>query len=776
MGNPIVLKKKFHSPKRRKQGSFFTVRSVKPQLVALLIGIALIATLTTGWLIYESAAKELIDDAWRQSQTLLETARTAINRQSEQICSFSWQLSNNAKVVPLLYAREQTPENILNKRDLIDLLQGMKAFSNTLADIGLYLPVSGQVVTAESSYHMEDYFSRLSDGAFEALQQVRHAAAGTALCNYVGLYEIQRIISRDQVLLFVSDLPIGQRSALGFAFFHLKVDKLQALLPPSESGAILLTDSTGTPLLSNVENERFDAICRLTAGHSATKLNYEGQDYSVMQTETDINGLYCTSVIPYQNILAHADEMRRTAMVVMCVCLLICMAASLWATKKLYAPIASTMSRLEQLGHSLPWRADQNEFVLLGDALRMISDQNRELTLSNRQFKRILKNRLLGDFIEGRLQDAQKAILQEAGISLPYSSAQVAVIDMDAHGARRVSEGLHTDIADWVEHQQGKGNYGALEVWCSQREDGKLLVLFNIEVGHPHPESLYDYLGQCFHMFSAYAPVRICVGRAYNLSDASSSLIDAMIALCGKMPAGKEGVLPAEDVSIPPDTEYSLAMEQQLTNYAMSLQTDKVNTLLDELCKAGTDENASTPVLRENLVQALLFTARRTARQAGVEAIFLQSIERENLQTGDLPLSASLLERIRRVFTSVIQAVGQSRTNQDEHLYQKLYNYIETHYTSDISLDTASAALGLSPSYIGLIFRRVGETSFARAVTETRVSRAKELLKTTDLTVYEIGRRVGVDNQNTFIRIFKKLEGVTPGQYRIAKLSIHEQN
>lgn len=768
-------------PKRGGQSVFGTGRSIRPQLIALFVVVTLVATLATGWLIYNTAADQLIDDAWQQSRALLETARTAVNRQVEQMRSFSWQLSNHGRILPLLYSREQTPESILVKRDLIDILQSMKAFSDTLSDIGLYLPMSDQVLTAESSYLAEDYFARMSPGALERLQQVRAEAAGTALSDYVGLYTIERLINRDRVLLFVSDLPVGQRSALGYAFFHVKVERLSALLPTSDSGAILLADAGGAPLLSNAADDAlYRGICAQAGGRAANTLRYEGRDYSVLQAGTDVKGLYCTAVIPYSDILARADAMRETAMLVMCACLALCLLVSLWATRRLYAPIAGLMDNLEQLGHALPERGERNEFALLGDALHMMSQQNQELRLSNRQIHRLLKNRLLGDLMEGRLQGGAQASLREAGVALSYAFAQVAVIELDARGLRRVAEGLGADPADWVEQQRSRGEYGPLEAWCAQREDGKLLVLFNIDAGHPHPEALYDLLAQCRRVFGAYAPCRVAVGRAYRLGEASSSLVDAMVALRCDAPVGSDGILPAEEVALPPEAEYTLAVEQRLMNYTMSLQRDEVDHLLDELCRgedADGDESARpAPVLRGSLAQALLFTARRAARQAGVEPLCLQSIEQQGLHADDLPQDERTEERIRRVFGAVMDAVSGSRGTQDERLYRRLTEYIQTQYATDISLDTASEALGLSPSYIGLIFRRVGDTSFARAVTEARVARARALLVETDLTVSEVGRQVGVENQNTFIRMFKKAEGVTPGQYRVARTTMDSQN
>jgi YesN/AraC family two-component response regulator len=84
--------------------------------------------------------------------------------------------------------------------------------------------------------------------------------------------------------------------------------------------------------------------------------------------------------------------------------------------------------------------------------------------------------------------------------------------------------------------------------------------------------------------------------------------------------------------------------------------------------------------------------------------------------------------------------------------------------------------MGLSPSYVGLIFRRTGGVSFGKYVSDYRIFKAKELLMQRNLTVRQVGELVGIDNQNTFIRVFKKIEGVTPGQYREAKMMTDSPN
>ena len=235
---------------------------------------------------------------------------------------------------------------------------------------------------------------------------------------------------------------------------------------------------------------------------------------------------------------------------------------------------------------------------------------------------------------------------------------------------------------------------------------------------------------------------------------------------------GERNIYYAEEISMEPDTEYSLAAEQRLTNLVLGGQRDEVAAFLRTL---GQSESGSY-VLRGKLVQALLFTARRIAWQAGVSDSFAQQVEAAQAQLNEAPLSARAMEQLQAIYSALMDQLKVNASTQEEKLYARLMAYVQQEYVHNISLDTASEALSLSPSYIGLIFRKVGSTSFLKALNDIRVSKAKELLQNTELTIREIGESVGVENQNTFIRMFKKTEGITPGQYRMAILHTEEQN
>ena len=95
-----------------------------------------------------------------------------------------------------------------------------------------------------------------------------------------------------------------------------------------------------------------------------------------------------------------------------------------------------------------------------------------------------------------------------------------------------------------------------------------------------------------------------------------------------------------------------------------------------------------------------------------------------------------------------------------------MLGYVAEHYQEDLSLNDISYQLQLSPSYLSSVFKEYHHSTFLEYVNQYRVAKAKPLLLNSQEPVSAIAQRVGCANVNTFIRIFKKEEGVTPGQFR----------
>lgn len=95
--------------------------------------------------------------------------------------------------------------------------------------------------------------------------------------------------------------------------------------------------------------------------------------------------------------------------------------------------------------------------------------------------------------------------------------------------------------------------------------------------------------------------------------------------------------------------------------------------------------------------------------------------------------------------------------------------FIEKNYNKNLSLDEISEEIAVSKNYFCYMFKREVGMSLWNYLTQIRIRHAKKLLEETDMKTYEIAFQVGYDNPSYFSKIFKKLESVTPNEYREKK-------
>ena len=96
-------------------------------------------------------------------------------------------------------------------------------------------------------------------------------------------------------------------------------------------------------------------------------------------------------------------------------------------------------------------------------------------------------------------------------------------------------------------------------------------------------------------------------------------------------------------------------------------------------------------------------------------------------------------------------------------------SYIEEHYAEDISLDMLADRLHITPGYLSTYFKEKNGINFVDYMITFRMNKAKEILSRTDLKIQEVAQLVGYSNVSTFIRVFKKQTGTTPGDFKKLK-------
>lgn len=136
---------------------------------------------------------------------------------------------------------------------------------------------------------------------------------------------------------------------------------------------------------------------------------------------------------------------------------------------------------------------------------------------------------------------------------------------------------------------------------------------------------------------------------------------------------------------------------------------------------------------------------------------------KEAILNADLPLT-QLADVLR---DALLHCAAASRgSGHRTRIVELGMQFSHRHYMQGITMNDAAEHLFLNPSYFSKVFHEETGETYSKYLIRLRMNKAKQLLKTSTLKIYEIAEQVGYSDFRHFSKTFKEIEGMTPGQYR----------
>jgi two-component system response regulator YesN len=131
------------------------------------------------------------------------------------------------------------------------------------------------------------------------------------------------------------------------------------------------------------------------------------------------------------------------------------------------------------------------------------------------------------------------------------------------------------------------------------------------------------------------------------------------------------------------------------------------------------------------------------------------------------------IKKLQSAQDSHEQTQNKNHSLENVNGYSRLVHngmiYINDHYNEPISLDSLADHVFCNKNYFSNIFKKEVGKSFVQYLTEVRMEKAKMLLDVGDFKTAEIAQMVGFASDSYFIRVFRRMEGYTPSDYKSAK-------
>lgn len=198
-------------------------------------------------------------------------------------------------------------------------------------------------------------------------------------------------------------------------------------------------------------------------------------------------------------------------------------------------------------------------------------------------------------------------------------------------------------------------------------------------------------------------------------------------------------------------------------------QGDKPGTLqkLQEYLAALFAAGGGNPAWMNQKALELIVLLSRTLTEKGADEqqtlFWLQRCQKEVSQRKNFhDLSAWLYETL----SDLLDRTAGYADARHANIIHRCIQYIGTGYAEHLTLESAARALFLSPDYLSRIFSKETGTSFNRYLNNVRITKAKELIRSGNLRLTDISQMVGYDDQSYFTKVFRRITGMSPNEYR----------
>lgn len=256
---------------------------------------------------------------------------------------------------------------------------------------------------------------------------------------------------------------------------------------------------------------------------------------------------------------------------------------------------------------------------------------------------------------------------------------------------------------------------------------------------------------------------RIGIGRCYDISNFSRSCNEANMSASMK---SEEYAVHFEDIMTMGSNMdmYPEGKEKELIRKLLSIDAEGAEAAFESIFLWLTmNYKEDIDRIKSRMIE-LFFQIKRSVPYYS---------EDESMKARGFLISVLKVQDVRelkvvcaRHLKQIISEMREARETEINSLSLKVKKYILDNFHRDISMDDAAKETNLSYHYFCKFFKDSMGKSFVEYLTELRVDKSRELLRETNDSIKEICYKIGYSDPNYYCKIFKKVTGMTPTEFR----------
>lgn len=679
------------------------------------------------------------------------------------------EMNNNEDIQRYLYKdniEEGSNEYLLNSR--LSKKFNSILLNNTLIDSIYFYRASDQKVLSTSAvFTLESFGDRL-------FVEELLSGTGEPPHTWTGIRSFKQFESQAQtyeVVSMVKKAPLLS-SARGYLVVNVSVKELTKLINAMNSQNISYTsvhDQNGTAIAAS-------------SGTSNESLSSIKSDYLSWDIRHSINANYNYSLLKdfyYGWIIVGALAIVLATLII------------IYFARRYTSPIDNVINNITQFSKM---RSQEVPDILSGqpryidkavdhllELAQQYSDVHQENFLHRR--KQFFVELVGGErFVE---LPASEEDMRAFGIMVSFQNIYIGIVEIDKYGAfceayrsrdQYLIKYVISNAMKEIALQRG------VQLWSEWLDNGRLTALFQFELDvadtNVMVQDICDQTRKWLEDNLAYS-VSIGIGMPVSdLTGVSRSFEEAEEALAYSV--GGNRVIPYWELVKNLQTE-TFEHLQIIRHIAESFKHR--NKAWEESFDQLVNAFQSKLYLRQDVVNLLHYMIFHISREMSeLPAAYTKLWDKAMIALTDSLKTFDSIDELRDRFAACLRnTVDQmeklrvGRNNQE--LAEQAKMYMERSYQNpDLSLALLSERFKVHQSYISRLFKEQFGENFVDYLARIRIAQAKQLLQLTDKSIQDIASEVGYLHYFSFNRLFKRIVGVTPGEYRKQSASEEGEN
>lgn len=740
------------------------------------------ACIAISTIMYVRAERLVAEEVNTSNETLLQQIQQSADSRLKEIVMLGNQISVDKNVMGMFYVKEPLTPN--DRMTSLQIVNSFKASSNANTYISfyyVYFSSRNSVIAMDGVYDRASLFDihHKSDGisysGWEALMNDAHRG------EFVPFYG-----SSGRTIAYLKSLLLndaGTKVTLCVTFEESRL--LEAIKAPklSGKGAVLVLNSRNEVISSTEESDNYALnYSDLSGSRGIVYFPHNNEKMAVSYRQSEINDWKYVSVVSVSQYMEKVESMRRLTYISMSACLVLGSFMAFMAARRNYNPVRNIMNFVNRAQDKEASAADNDaadEFSFIQDFIESTLTEKEEYYQGWKRHSGELKSFFLQRLLKGDVEEELYSSGILASYEIRFATEQFAILlfcmedfsrlfDNNKSKDRRITEFLISNVAEELANQHHAG-------WLIKMED-MIACLINFKTADTGRN--LEELDRIARESKSFLEEKLRVDVSIAKSSIHAGVVNIPLAYKETLEAmdyrivfGSGTIIGYSDIK-PAPRSYSFTMltEQRFINSVKAGDYEQAV----EIISAIFMENFSQNTLSLEMTQCFMFSLVNAMMKALEEISMLLNHQfLDDLKPVERLLKcksiSSMREEMDQILLRICEYVREvQKKSRNDGLRDAIMTYIEEHY-QDVNLGVAgiAEAFQLNPIQMSRFFREQnGGETLPDYINRFRIDKAKQLLESGDISISIIATNVGYSNANTFIRSYKKVEGITPGKFR----------